>query len=65
MAAFAEPPPGAAPPPTRPGSRLETCWLLLLLLGDLLALPFHLLLFLARARRHRAHFRRMLEEHER
>jgi len=65
MPAFAPPPPGAEPPPTPEGSRLETCWLLLLLLGDLLSTPLHLVLFLARRGRHRAHFRAALEEHER
>ena len=42
--------------PTRPGSRLESAWLLLQLLGDLLSTPFHLVVFLSRRSAHRRRF---------
>ena len=62
MAAYADPPPEARAPATRPASRWETLVLLVKLAGDLLSVPFHLALFVVRREGHRRRFRRSLEE---
>ncbi|MHC5211354.1 MAG: hypothetical protein ACYTG2_11600 [Planctomycetota bacterium] len=45
-----------------PGSRLENAWLAVLLVLDLLFIPFSMLAFLLTRRRHREAFRRTLED---
>jgi hypothetical protein len=62
MKAFAPPPPEAQPEPNRPGSRLETCRILVLFAADLISVPFHLLTFLMTRTAHRRRFRQALEE---
>ena len=62
MTAFATPPPEAQPAPSPPGSRLETCRLLMQLAGDLLSIPFHLLAFLITRRSHFRRFREALDQ---
>jgi len=47
---------------TSPGSRWESAWLALLLVADLLSIPFHLLVFTAARAKHGRAFRRALAE---
>lgn len=62
MTAFDTPPQEARPADSPPGSRLETCRLLLQLAGDLLSVPFHLLAYLMTVKAHRRRFRAALEQ---
>ena len=62
MTAFATPPPEAQPAPCKPGSRLESCRIILVLTGDLLSIPFHLMAFLMTRTAHRRRFLSALEE---
>jgi hypothetical protein len=45
-----------------PGSRWESAWLAVLLVADLLSIPFHLVAFTLQRGRHKRAFRRALTE---